>query len=166
MTAGESRKMDDMFHKAVEDLLTFECGFVDDPADPGRATNHGISQRSYPDLNIRGLTRDEAVKIYYRDWWMKYSYWRVRNPEVAAKLLVLAVNMGPRPAAVLLQKAICMTGVPVSVDGVVGPETAGAVNSHTCPRWLLDRYRVEAARYYSTLGRDRYERGWIRRAVT
>jgi len=35
---------------------------VNHPKDPGGLTNFGISQRSYPALNIREITRDDAKK--------------------------------------------------------------------------------------------------------
>jgi hypothetical protein len=37
-----------------------ESGLVDDPFGPGRLTKFGISQRAYPNLNIRDLAIDGA----------------------------------------------------------------------------------------------------------
>lgn len=54
---------------AIGTLLDVEGGYVDHPADPGGRTNYGISQRAYPDLDIRALTRDDAIGIYERDYW-------------------------------------------------------------------------------------------------
>ena len=55
--------------EAINRVLEREGGFVDDPADRGGRTNFGISQRAYPDLDIANLTRDEAARIYKRDYW-------------------------------------------------------------------------------------------------
>lgn len=61
----------DLFTAAVTTLLEVEGGYVDHPSDPGGRTNWGISQRAYPNLDIRSLTRAEAISIYRRDYWNK-----------------------------------------------------------------------------------------------
>ena len=58
-----------LFEAAVSSVLKHEGGFVDHPDDPGGATNFGISQRSYPELDIKALTRQDAMRIYERDYW-------------------------------------------------------------------------------------------------
>ncbi|MGE3487928.1 MAG: glycosyl hydrolase 108 family protein [Nitrospira sp.] len=55
--------------RAIAFVLKWEGGYVNDPHDPGGETNMGISKRSYPNLDIAGLTRDQAVAIYQRDYW-------------------------------------------------------------------------------------------------
>ena len=59
----------DLFTAAVTTLLEVEGGYVDHPSDPGGRTNFGISQRAYPNLDIRNLTRADAIGIYERDYW-------------------------------------------------------------------------------------------------
>ena len=49
--------------EAIEHVLKFEGGYVNDPDDPGGETNFGISKRSYPDLDIAALTVADAVEI-------------------------------------------------------------------------------------------------------
>jgi lysozyme family protein len=46
-----------------------EGGYVNDPQDPGGETKYGISKRSYPNLDIAGLTLEQAQGIYYSDYW-------------------------------------------------------------------------------------------------
>ena len=57
------------FAQAVEFVLQCEGGLVDDPADPGGLTNRGISQRAYPNEDIRNLTVERAKELYSRDYW-------------------------------------------------------------------------------------------------
>lgn len=57
------------FDRVMEFILGWEGGYVNNPADPGGETNWGITKRSYPDLDIRNLTRDQALEIYRRDYW-------------------------------------------------------------------------------------------------
>jgi lysozyme family protein len=49
----------------------WEGGYVNDPSDPGGETKYGISKRAYPDVDIKSLTKIEAEKIYYNDYWLK-----------------------------------------------------------------------------------------------
>ena len=60
----------DEFVTAVTQALIDEGGYVNDPADPGGETNMGISKRSYPHEDIKNLTRDRAIDLYYRDYWV------------------------------------------------------------------------------------------------
>lgn len=49
--------MRENFQPALSKTLAHEGGYVNDPHDPGGETNMGISKRSYPNENIRGMTR-------------------------------------------------------------------------------------------------------------
>ena len=57
------------FDIAFSRLIDSEGGLTDNPKDPGGLTKFGISQRSYPDIDIRNLTLDQAKAIYLRDFW-------------------------------------------------------------------------------------------------
>lgn len=156
------------FEPAVECVLAHEGGYVDDPADRGGRTKYGISQRSYPTLDIAKLTRDEAIEIYRRDWWERYGYDRIKDQGIATKVLDLAVNMGTRRAHLLLQQALSAVGMSVTEDGLLGPETLAAV-ALAPPSPLLAALRSEAAGHYRLLMArtptlQRFARGWIRRA--
>ena len=56
-------KYDEKFLKAVEMVLAHEGGYSCDPQDPGGETKFGISKKSYPNLDIEHLSRDEAIEI-------------------------------------------------------------------------------------------------------
>lgn len=57
------------FEEAVEFVLAYEGGYVNDPNDPGGETNFGISKRAYPNVDIKNLTREDVIDIYRRDYW-------------------------------------------------------------------------------------------------
>ena len=63
------------FSKAIVKTLAKEGGaiFTDDPNDAGGATKYGISQRAYPNVDIRNLTEQQAREIYgiLREKWNK-----------------------------------------------------------------------------------------------
>jgi len=161
---------DERFLRAVEVVLEHEGGYVHDPRDPGGETKWGISRRSYPELDIANLTREDVIAIYYRDWWQRYGYDRLQDDAVATKLLDMAVNMGPATAHRLLQEALVFLGSPVDVDGILGPQTIGAANKAD-PKRLLQVLRWMAAHHYYRIADQRPQSrafllGWLRRAYS
>jgi lysozyme family protein len=65
------------FDAALKLTLQFEGGYVDDPDDPGGATNLGITLAtlarwrgaSVTKADVKALTRAEAAAIYRKDYW-------------------------------------------------------------------------------------------------
>lgn len=161
----------DKFLRAIEFVLQHEGGYVNDPTDSGGETNFGISKRSYPNLNIKELTRDDAIQIYHRDWWVRHKYEQINDPAIATKILDMAVNMGPQRAHTLLQQALHAVGQRhVNIDGIIGPQTISAANNS--PREpLLAALRSEAANYYRSLVQRnpnlvKFRDGWLNRAYS
>ena len=79
--------------KAVNLVLESEGGYVNHPDDPGGETNFGISKRAYPHLNIAGLTKEQAIQIYYEDYWMPVAR-LVKTPGMRTVVFDAAVNHG------------------------------------------------------------------------
>lgn len=143
---------------------------MNDPADPGGATNFGISQRYHPDLDIEHLTKDQAIEIYHVDWWLFFRYGEIANDEIAAKVFDLAVNMGPKNAHALLQRSVSRSGGDwLDIDGELGDLTIRAVNRHPCQQLCLLTIEILAVAYYIELSDRRKDRkhlaGWIKRVV-
>lgn len=114
------------FDACLAKVLEHEGGYVNDPRDAGGETNFGISKRSYPKEDIRGMTRTRAAEIYRRDYWSA-----VRGDELPAGLDLVAfdaaVNSGVSRGAKWVQSA-----VGASPDGKIGPATIAAANmAHT-----------------------------------
>lgn len=156
------------FASIIPWILEHEGGYVNDPQDPGGETNFGISERTYPREDIKGLTIDRAAAIYYADWWLRCKIHRLEDDRVAAKVLDACINVGPRTGIKLLQMAIKRCGVVVSIDGYIGPETAGAANR--CDPAALVNHLAEllAAYYISKVNekpeKKKYLKGWLKRA--
>ncbi|WP_230369134.1 glycoside hydrolase family 108 protein [Paludibacterium denitrificans] len=109
------------FDEAFESLIGHEGGYVNNPADPGGETKFGISKRSYPGVDIKSLTLDQAKAIYLRDFWKSVGCDAV--PLTAAfDLFDMAVNSGVKRAITTLQTAAAVTA-----DGILGPVTLRAV---------------------------------------
>ncbi|SPD73798.1 conserved hypothetical protein [uncultured Desulfobacterium sp.] len=157
--------MEERFLKFVDNLLKIEGGYNNDTEDRGGETKYGISRRSYPTLDIKALTREKAVEIYYQDFWRMYHYDQITDDRIAEKVFSFCVNMGPMEAHVLLQTALVSSGVQVAIDGHLGPKSIEAVNSHPNPAWLLAEYKIAVVNYYLSLNQPRFIGGWVRRAV-
>ena len=97
----------------AEKIVAREGGFVNDPADPGGATNMGVTRATLAAVrghavskaDVRALTRVEAADIY------RALYWKaVRGDElpggVDAVVFDYAVNSGPKAAIRTLQGAL------------------------------------------------------------
>lgn len=158
-----------LFDKAVEVVLEHEGGFVDHPADAGGPTNFGISSRHNPDVDVRTLTREGAIEIYWSSYWLGRNYDWLPDA-IAIKVFDLAVNVGHRGAVSCLQRALLATGTEVVVDGLIGRFTAAAAHA-VCGTVLLAAVRSEAAGDYRVrLARDEsqapFAEGWLRRAYS
>lgn len=160
------------FEIAKDIVLKKEGGYTKNPKDSGnwtggkpnrgvlKGTKFGISAKSYPDLDIKNLTRADAVSIYKRDYWDKIKADLL--PE-ALRLTVfdMAVNAGVTRAAELLQE-ICN----VERDGIIGPVTLSAAQSAG-----LEAYTKARKRHYVNLAEERpkdreFLEGWLSRADT
>ena len=158
------------FERALAHVLVDEGGYSFNAADPGGETNFGICKREYPQVDIKSLTRDEAVTIYFRDWWRRYRYSDLPGP-IGAKLFDLAVNIGPEHAARCLQRALRACGLRVDEDGLIGEKTRAAAPAANQIA-LMAALRSEAAGYYRVLvasqreghGRSEFLNGWLNRA--
>lgn len=81
------------FYKSLQFVLKWEGGYVFDPTDPGGETKYGISKRAYPNLDIKNLTPEQALEIYYRDYWQKVHADVLDYPDCVA-LFDTGVNNG------------------------------------------------------------------------
>jgi lysozyme family protein len=145
------------FTLAINRLLDNEGGYVANPADPGGATKWGISQRSYPNLDIANLTRDQAIAIYKADFWDKING-DAMPPGIGFQVLDFAVNSGISTAIRALQRAIG-----VADDGNFGPVSMAALKAAD-PADTIMRFLAERLIFMSGLsGWPTFGRGWARR---
>lgn len=179
--------------KSVEELATEivarEGGFVDDPDDPGGATNHGVTLATLRRLglditgdgksdvqDLRRLTAAQARDIFIRHYF--------RGPGLAAlpealqpPVFDMYVNAGAQ-AVKLLQRLLTEMGFDCAADGRVGPQTirAAQLAAEAAPDHLADAYGIARRNYYYALAdarpasrkfarrRDGGKGGWILRA--
>ncbi|WP_022703513.1 holin-associated N-acetylmuramidase [Pseudorhodobacter ferrugineus] len=170
-------------------IVAREGGFVEDPDDPGGATNFGVTihtmQRLGIDLNVDGLvdksdvaalSRDQAVDIYVEHYFTRPGIFQL--PEaLQPSVFDMMVNAGSN-AVKLLQRLLTDMGFPCIPDGAIGPQTITAAQRayEAAPAFLADAYAIARRNYYYRIADARpasrkYARrrnggkgGWILRA--
>ena len=101
------------FDRALPVVLQMEGGYVNHPADPGGATNKGVTQRVYdawrrqqglPEQSVRGIGPDEVRAIYERQYWRPCGADDLEWP-MSLAVFDAAVNHGVRRARQFLTEA-------------------------------------------------------------
>ncbi len=173
----------------TDGILAREGGFVNDPSDPGGATNHGVTihtmRRLGLDLDrdgdvdvqdVRLLTRAQAKKIFLEHYYRKPRIDRL--PEaLQASVYDMYVNAGGN-AVKILQRLLVKMGFRIAVDGAIGPKTIGACRTAAQVNafYFVNAYGIARRNYYYSLAdrraasrkyarrRDGGKGGWITRA--
>ena len=176
-------------HEIAEAILDREGGYVNDPDDPGGATNHGVTihtmRRLGLDLDgdgdvdtadVRRLTKAQAKDIFINGYF--------HDPGISglpailhATVFDMQVNAGTH-AVKILQRLFKKMGFEIAVDGRIGEQTRAVARAaaEVAPDHLADAYGIERRNYYYALAdrrpasrkyarrRDGGKGGWIRRA--
>ncbi|KPU84420.1 peptidoglycan-binding protein [Marinosulfonomonas sp. PRT-SC04] len=179
--------------KTVQEIATSivarEGGYVNDPDDPGGATNFGVTihtmRRLGLDLNhdgrvtaadVKRLTQKQAVDIFITHYFQKTRIGLLPE-ELQASVFDMYVNAGGN-AVKILQRVLAQFGEKVVVDGGLGPNTAKAVERAMAKAgdYFVDAYGIARRNYYFCLAdsrsasrkyarrRDGGKGGWIARA--
>jgi lysozyme family protein len=173
----------------AEEIVAREGGYVNDPDDPGGATNHGVTigtlRRLGIDVNrdtridvadVKALTRKQAVEIYLKHYFEGPGI--AALPEaLQASVFDMYVNAGGN-AVKILQRLLGDMGFPCDPDGAIGPQTIRAAQMawEAAPTHLSDAYGIARRNYYYALAdkrpasrkfarkKDGGKGGWIVRA--
>ena len=173
----------------AREIVAREGGYVNDPDDPGGATNFGVTIGTMRSLgldltgdgkvdaiDVRALTRSQAEQIFVEHYFRKPRLAELPDP-VQASVFDMYVNAGAN-AVKILQKLVSRMGFPATADGVIGPRTIAAVAdaAEAAPAHIADAYGIARRNYYYALADQRpasrkYARtraggkgGWIKRA--
>jgi lysozyme family protein len=171
--------------KLAEEIVAREGGFVNDPDDPGGATNFGVTIHTLRRLrpgqqigveDVRRLTREEAIEIYLEHYFQRPRIAELPEP-LWATVFDMYVNAGGN-AVRILQRLLHEMGLQVSMDGAIGPQTIAATHRayDMAPSHLVDAYGIARRDYYYAIAdrrpasrkfarrRDGGKGGWITRA--
>lgn len=157
------------FNTATEWLLVHEGGYINHPKDPGKATNRGVTQRTYdafrdlngkPKQSVRNIDNEEVWKIY------KFQFWDAIHGDSIPSgldyaLYDFAVNSGPSRAVRFLQQLLGVT-----VDGVIGNHTLAAIKTHQNIEQLIISLCTNRWEWMKTLNTfSTFGKGWTRRVM-
>ena len=175
--------------RMAEEIVAREGGYVNDPDDPGGATNYGVTihtmRRLGLDLDgnghvdaadVRQITRDQAVTIFLTHYFLKPRIAELPEP-LHATVFDMYVNAGGN-AVKILQRLLNQMGEQVTVDGAIGPHTIAATARAygKATHHMVDAYGIARRNYYFRIADNRpasrkYARtraggkgGWIKRA--
>lgn len=155
--------MPDVRQIAAE-IVAREGGFVNDPADPGGATNHGVTigtlRALARDVNrdgqvdvadVRALSSEQAVEIFLSQYFDRPGLSRLPGA-LQPVVFDMYVNAGAM-AVKLLQRMLNTLGHMLKDDGVIGPATMAAAWDEVVkgPQTLIDRYGVARRDFYYSL---------------
>lgn len=176
-------------HEITDEILRAEGGYVNDPDDPGGATNHGVTihtmRRLGLDLDgdgqvtardVKKLTRKKAGEIFQEHYFRGPRIDALPEP-LQASVYDMYVNSGSN-AVKILQSLLRDMGFDIARDGVIGPQTI-----RTCfaafaeaEAFIVDAYGIARRNYYYAIAdrrkasrkyarrRDGGKGGWIKRA--
>ena len=161
------------FGQAFDRLIGHEGKFTDNPKDDGnwtggkqgrgelKGTKYGIAAKSYPHLDIKSLTLDEAKAIYLEDFWDVIGQ---AHGAVKFQLFDAAVNHGRGNAVRILQRA-----VRAADDGAWGPLSQAALNrmeTISGHNDVLLRFLAYRFKFWASLQKfDAFGRGWTNRGA-
>lgn len=145
------------FDEAFKRLIGHEGELSDHPKDKGGLTKFGVSQRSYPNIDIKALTLDDAKTLYKRDFWDALQMEHLPDG-VRFDLFDMAVNSGVSQAVKTLQRA-----VGAGEDGKLGPVTIACVRDLSDAQ-VVARFNGARLVFMTNLRDwDHFGRGWARR---
>jgi lysozyme family protein len=171
------------------EIIQREGGFVNDPDDPGGATNFGVTIHTMRALgldldhdgtvtaaDVRALTREQAIEIFEKHYFEKPLI-ALLPRALHASVFDMYVNAGGN-AIKILQRMLNDLGNRLEVDGILGPKTIAAAQlAHdAAPEETVDAYGIARRNYYFRIADRRAasrkfartraggKGGWIRRA--
>jgi len=163
------------FADALRFVLRQEGGFVDNPDDPGGATNHGITQATYDRYRasqgvapqaVSQITDAEVAEIYQTQYWSMCRCDVLEGLDGGLALAVFdtSVNSGVGEASRMLQQLL-----EVTADGVIGPQTLAALAGRDLKRlaedYLWARLGFDAGIAQRRLNSRQFLLAWVNRII-
>ena len=161
-----------------EKIIDIEGGYSNNKYDLGKETKYGISKKSFPDLDIVNLTKEDALLIYKSHYWDKYKFFNIINQYIADVIFLSTINI-PSATFKSVQKSINYfiethneNLDPLVVDGVMGDKTFFYINSSSLDKFLfINRFKIEMINYYMSISQNSTIQsknflGWVRRVLS
>ena len=155
------------FANCLPIILASEGGFVDDPRDPGGATNLGVTLttlsgwlgRPATVAEVRALTPATVAPLYLARYW---NAAHCGDCPAGVDLMVFdeAVNQGAGRAIRTLQSAVGLVA-----DGAFGPNTLGAVGAADPATTVKAIAARREADYRALPTFNHFGKGWLARVA-
>ena len=155
----------------INKVLRLEGGYVNHPNDKGGCTCKGITLPVFRGMygagldcsDLKTISDEQAATIYKKNYWDVCGGDKICNSQIANLLVDFAINSGCRTAIKSLQGLL-----DVGVDGVVGPQTIGAINAHSDPHGLFEELMKARKNHYLTIVENNpnqkvFLKGWMNR---
>lgn len=158
------------FKACLPRALKHEGGYVDHPADPGGATNLGVTlatARAFKldmdgdgdvdKADVKALKPADVAPVYHR------GYWLASSADICPRgldyiVFDCAINQGVGRAVRWLQQVACVTP-----DGLIGPKSAAAIASLNAPKAISAFADLRADHYRSLSTFKTFGKGWLNR---
>lgn len=164
---AEEKKRRNPFEKpklvdALQHVYKYETDqFVDYPRKYGGETKFGISKKTFPDVDIKSLSQEDATKIYEKEYWNKIQGEKL--PRAVGKTVMDHAVLSGQSTAVKTLQGILGD----KQDGNMGDRTVQSVLDYTAEHGegsLAKRYNARRqARVRRIRGAVRFGKGWANR---
>jgi lysozyme family protein len=139
------------------------CGYENVEGDSGGVTKYGIAKNENPNVDVQNLNLDQAMQIYYTNYWVSGKNDQITIP-ITMAYFDICVNNGLSRGAKLLQQSVGATP-----DGDIGPVTLGLVNQQD-PTTLINTLATERNQFYNTIvnnnpAQQKFLSGWLERVT-
>lgn len=157
------------FDEVIKNVLNIEGGYVNDPTDPGGATNKGISWQVWkkhsnsvlgvtPTLqNLQNITTAQAKNLYKALYWDTLNADSIDDGDLRYLLFDFNVNAGSN-AIKVLQQTLNLLGSNINIDGKIGTQTIDAINGHNDQVLLYNTYKTNRINYYNKITQNSINR--------
>jgi lysozyme family protein len=159
-----------LFKKILYVVLQNEGGYSNHPADPGHATNKGITQAVYDQYRIKNLqvvqsvihiTDEEVEDIYWTMYWIPSRVAQLPDEDLMLHVFDHGVNAGVFTSVRMLQRLVGEVD-----DGNIGPKTIKAVREFNGD--VVEEFIKRRKLFYVTLAQNKpdlrvFLKGWLAR---
>lgn len=165
--------------KLAQKIIRLEGGFVNDPDDKGGATKYGVTLKTWKSVgydkdsdgdidedDVKLLTHEDAInRVLVPLYWNRWKADAIKNQSVA-DILVDWVYCSGKWGIIWPQRIL-----KVADDGIVGPRTLDAINSHADPLGLFHQIKQARLNFCENICRKdpsqkKFLQGWKNRIDT
>jgi lysozyme family protein len=150
------------FNLYVPLLEEAEGGYVNHPSDPGGHTNKGWTLSTYKQVgfdndgdgvitlnDLKLLTTTQSRQLYKTHFWDKMRASEINSQSLANTYVDHGINAGPARSIKMMQYVLINNfGKDIALDGAIGPQTIGAINSVNAKQLTADFNNLRIDYYY------------------